>query len=133
MNRNRAIAQQVGQLERRITRFLSSIRLGRRPVTFGVGRSNRRTAEPQVHRALNALSPSEVMSRVRPRMNVGEALEGQWPLITVRRIESELASENKHKTQSNVPAGSDAVDRRSAFDPGTTNHNHNSFDRCPAS
>ena len=38
MNRNRAIAQQVGQPERRAARFLSSSRFGRRRVTLDVGR-----------------------------------------------------------------------------------------------
>ena len=94
MNRNRAIAQQVGQPERRLARFLSSSRFGRRPVTLDVGRSNRN--EPQVNRALDALSPFDVKLRARPRMNVGEALEGQWPLIIDRRDDCRLAHERRN-------------------------------------
>ena len=74
MNRNRTIAQQVGQPERRITRFLSSSRFGRRRVTLDVGRSTANRNEPQVLRALDTLSPSDAVSRARLRMTVDEAL-----------------------------------------------------------
>ena len=65
MNRNRASAQQGGQPERRLARFLSSSRFGRRPVTLVVGRSTANRNEPQVHRALNELSPFDPVTRDR--------------------------------------------------------------------
>ena len=47
---------------------------GRRRVTVGVGRSTANRNEPQVHRALDALSPLDAVSRARLRMTVGDAL-----------------------------------------------------------
>ncbi|MBT9168813.1 MAG: hypothetical protein DDT19_02161 [Syntrophomonadaceae bacterium] len=53
--------------------------------------------EPQVHPALDAMSPPDAVSRARLRKTVGEARGEQRPLIIVRRNDACSAHDRVHK------------------------------------
>ena len=77
MNRNRTIAQQAGQRERRIARFLSSMSLAAAALPWTLGDQPQNRNEPQLNRALNVLSPFDSVSRDRSSSIGFEAFDDQ--------------------------------------------------------
>ena len=71
---SQTIAQQVGQRERRLARFLSSMSLAAAALPWTLGDQPQNRNEPQLNRAFDALSPFDAVSHARLRMTVGEAL-----------------------------------------------------------